>query len=145
LITIPQTRTTLGCTSVVVREDKGSDWLDLCIPTGMLELEFPNIYTILRDNNHKLWLKDIDDVFIRVADEVYRHVPFDLALIGEEASGFGGKAELVSNDAWFLQDVQDGGYLLSPSLFSRLSLILNPISLSSGLLWIPWAENSQST
>ncbi len=133
LITIPQTGTTLGCLSVVVREDKGSDWLDLCIPTGMLGLEFPIQYPILRDNN--LWLKEIDDVFLRVADEVYRRVPFDLALIGEEVSGLVDKAEVFSNVGL----LKDGGYLLSPALFSQLSsTTLNPVSLPAGLLWIPF-------
>lgn len=36
----------LGCVTHTVRETDGSDWLDLCIPTGMLELVFDTHYPL---------------------------------------------------------------------------------------------------
>ena len=44
----------LGCVTHVVRETDGSDWLGLCVPTGMLELVYDVAYPLYFESN--LWM-----------------------------------------------------------------------------------------
>jgi hypothetical protein len=87
---------TVGCVSHVVREDEGSDWVDLCIPTGMLELAFPVTYPIDRESNR--WTFQLDRFLASVGADVFRLRRFELAVIGEEASGIVSSKTLSADD-----------------------------------------------
>jgi hypothetical protein len=81
----------LPCLSVVVREssDGGSDWLDLCFPTGAL-CEVYDLYGSAPDYvdpSWRPWAEPLDLWFAEIARTVYRETPFRLGLIGEEVSG----------------------------------------------------------
>ena len=75
---------TLGCIVMSVRDDE-SDWLDVSIPTGMLEAVYKIEYPLSHDGNG--WLGDIEGGLLSIAVLVNETVPFDLATIGDEASG----------------------------------------------------------
>src|SRR5664279_3359641 len=52
----------LGCLTFTVREERDSDWLDISIPTGMLNLAFPAVYPLVYDTNP--WLPQLDRLLI---------------------------------------------------------------------------------
>ncbi|HEX2094038.1 MAG TPA: hypothetical protein VHG28_16670 [Longimicrobiaceae bacterium] len=124
----------VGCLSWTVREEEGSDWLDLCVPTGMLVslgLRHP-----LNLGSDPLLLQ-LDALFLRVAERLHAAVPFDLALVGEEVSGQVSAAWLTP--AWL---ERYGGCLLSASLWERLAPRVPARQLGSGLRWVPFARSS---
>ncbi len=124
--------TELGITCVFVREEGGSDWLDFCIPTGILQLVFPRDYPLFASTNP--WLAEIDRVLLELANTVYAAQPFDLALIGEEVSGQGDAGQVTATD------VANGGYLLPAGLLQRLHPEVPSVRLSSDLHWFPYAD-----
>ena len=128
----PAGRPAIGIVCVMVREQGGSDWLDLCCPTGMLgyrpEL---NDYGSYETN---LWVDGIDEVLLRIAAAVYAAAPFDLALIGEEVSGQGYAGTVTP------MDLARGGYLLPSDLLQRLQPEVPSVRLSSDLHWFPYAD-----
>src|SRR5262249_51890847 len=75
----------LGCLSLTVREEEGFDWLDFCIPSGMLEKKYSVSYPLIPENNS--FLQELETVFAEIAKTVYSISPFDMALIGEEVPG----------------------------------------------------------
>jgi hypothetical protein len=86
----------LGCVTHVVREANGSDWLDLCIPSGMLELAFNIQYPLEYQTN--TWMRAIDHDFAQIAESVFLACPFVLGMIGEEVSGTRHGNELSAED-----------------------------------------------
>jgi len=122
----------LGCLSLTVREEQGSDWLDFCLPTGMLAVAFPVAYPLLAQANP--WLTEINRVLLTLADAVHAAQPFELALIGEEVSG-----QVYARDIT-AADVAGGGYLIPPSLVQRLRPDVPSVTLPSGLRWFPSAR-----
>lgn len=78
-------RAEVGFVVVIVRERGGSAWVDLCIPTGMLERVYEVDHPLARATNP--WLEDLERRLEAVGRFVHRESPFELALIGEEVSG----------------------------------------------------------
>lgn len=123
----------VGCMSLTVREEGGSDWLDLCLPTGMLRQVYPLRYSIdattRRDNP---WLDSIDERMIAIAEHIYSVAPFDFAMLGEEVSG------MLHVETLTADQLSNGGMLLPPKLSHKLGIV-NPRQLHvSGLHWLPW-------
>jgi len=114
--------------SHVVREEDGSDWLDLCIPTGMLQLRFPVEYPLETHSNP--WIHRLDDLYVAIASDVYSAAGFSLGLIGEEVSGELSSATLTSAE-W-----ERGPLLLSESLWTRFSPKREHRRLDNGLMAI---------
>jgi hypothetical protein len=104
----------VGCLMYVVREDNGSDWLDLCIPTGMLSLIFSINYPIYDVSNS--WMDDVDQALIEIGTSIYKAHPFRLALIGEETSG------LTHADSLSLDVLRYGRSLIPKSLWNSVSI-----------------------
>ncbi|MEX1098287.1 MAG: hypothetical protein WED34_19740 [Planctomycetales bacterium] len=118
----------LGCVSHVLRENDGSDWLDLCIPMGMLELAFPVRHPLEYEPN--AWIHRVDYFFARIAHQVYSSGGFRLALIGEEVSGAVSSATIADSvcDRQMLM-------LLPESLWNQLSPVnCRHASLADGLM-----------
>ncbi len=132
-------RISVGCMTLTIRETlsgrEGSDWLDICIPTGMLRLAFPVRYPLLREENP--WLTGVDTVLLGVADAVYRSSAFDLAIIGEEASGVLKASEVTR------EHLTRGGLLVPPHLSRLLRPHADAITLPSGVLWFPPQDDDQ--
>ncbi len=126
LLTIPG-RPQIGIKCVTVREEYGSDWLDFCIPTGMLGHIVNIDYPLCYDTNP--WMDEVNGILLRLADSVYTVAPFDLALIGEEASGYlrAGEASGANLEA--------GGILAPPRLVQRLQPQGPSLILPSGVHW----------
>lgn len=79
------------CTAMTVREDDGPDWLDFCLPEGALALVDPRVHALVDGNPGSFQLlacrRPLDDWLAEIARQVYRTVPFRLALVGCEVSG----------------------------------------------------------
>lgn len=98
----------------------------------MLNLAYPVEYPIVGATNP--WIGEFERVLLDLAGAVYQAVPFDLAVIGEEAMAFS-----VEEQALTAEIVDHGGYLLSPDLASRVKPRRSPEVLPTGLRWFPWA------
>lgn len=77
---------TLPCIITIVRIDCESDWLDISIPQAAFEKAYPYKYPLTENLNP--WLNGVDETFIKLAETIYNQSPFDLAMIGEEISGY---------------------------------------------------------
>jgi hypothetical protein len=118
------------CVSWIIREvENGSDWIDLCIPTAALE-PFGLAHPIVSETPCGV-IEAIDRALLRVAMDIYRDVPFELALIGEEMSGLWSSATIAA------ADLAQGGFVLPERLAQRLGASLAGETLTGGLLWIP--------
>jgi len=109
-----------------------ASWFWLCIPMGMLELVYSISYPItLEPNLH--WMQAVNPVLIDIAQHVYAAVPFDFAVIDEEASAFYSTAMDITPS-----ELEHGGCLISPALFHRVQPRTEWETLPSGLLWRDW-------
>ena len=124
--------TELGITCAIVREEGGSDWLDFCIPTGMLGVAFPVDYPLFASTNP--WLAGVDHALLEQASTIHAAQPFDLALIGEEVSGQRDAGRVTATD------VARGGYLLPAGLLQRLHPEVPSVRLCSDLHWFPYTD-----
>ncbi|MDB5056585.1 MAG: hypothetical protein JWO59_57 [Chloroflexi bacterium] len=113
----------------MVREEQGSDWLDFCIPSGMLAMIFSIDYHWFHETNP--WLQEIDQILLRMADAVYNAAPFDLALIGADVSGW------LRADEARTTDLERGGILVPSILVERLKPSGASTILSTGVHWFP--------
>jgi hypothetical protein len=120
----------VGCASYLVRIEGESDWLDLSVPTGMLELRFPVRYPLDRTTNP--WLADLDRVLGRIAAKVYEVAPFRLGLLGEEASGATSAGELTGADC------ERGGFLVPEHLWRKLAPKRAAELLAPGVVYAPF-------
>lgn len=119
----------VGCISHLVRVETESDWLDLSIPTGMLELRFPVSYPL--DTVTNPWLAAVDRVLVLIAAAVYAVAPFRLGLIGEEASGASSAGEVTA------QDCERGGLLVPDELWRKFDPKRKGERLHPGLVYVP--------
>lgn len=119
----------VGCMSFLIRCDD-ADWLDLSIPTGMLERAFPVTYPLDVETNG--WLREVDDLLASVAARVYGRVPFLLGCLGEECSGCRRASELSRADC------ERGGFLVPAALYERLSPRRSPTPDTQDLNYLPY-------
>jgi hypothetical protein len=120
----------VGCTSYLVRVEGESDWLDLSIPTGMLELRFPVRYPL--DCTTNPWLTEVDRLLGRMAAKIYEVAPFRLGLLGEEASGAGSARELTTADC------ERGGFLVPELLWRKLAPKREADVIFPGVVYAPF-------
>lgn len=78
--------TTLPCVVTIARITGDSDWFKIAIPQAILEKLFPLKYPLTPELNP--WLVRIEELFIRITEKLYNSSPFELALFGEEISGY---------------------------------------------------------
>lgn len=81
----------------VIRIEDESDWLDISIPQATLEQLYPYEYPLTKELNP--WLAKIDEIYIRIAETIYNNSPFELAMIGEEISGYTNQEEITLEDS----------------------------------------------
>lgn len=67
-VELPNTASRMGCEVLSVRDDE-SDWLNVALPTGMLELAYPVAYPLLDDTNP--WIADVQRLLVSIADAIY--------------------------------------------------------------------------
>lgn len=85
---LPNGRRTV-CVVHVIREEgtAAGDWLDVCLPTGALNVAIPEMeYPILAATGRS-WREPIDRWFLEITEQLSRVAPFSAAVIGEEVSG----------------------------------------------------------
>ncbi|WP_433930044.1 hypothetical protein AB3662_39700 [Sorangium cellulosum] len=99
----------LGCLSYFVREEPGSDWLDLSIPTGMLEAAYRVSYPL--DAETDPWLVRLERLLATIGARIFEVEPFQLGLLGEEASGASSASELT------VEECERGGLLVPLQLW----------------------------
>lgn len=83
---ICKTDTILPCVISIIRIEEESDWLDIGIPITALENQYKIEYPLDKEKNP--WLNDIEVIFIAISELIYNRAPFNLAMIGEEVSGY---------------------------------------------------------
>lgn len=120
----------VGCMSHLIRVDGESDWLDLSIPTGMLERRFSISYPL--DTTTNPWMAEFDERLARIGAAIYGVAPFRLGLIGEEASGASSAAELTA------QDCERGGCLVPLSLWGKLAPKREPAMLAKEVAYVAY-------
>jgi hypothetical protein len=81
----------------VIREDGGSDWVDLYLPMGSLGQIFPVHGFPFDDLDHKTWRTEVENWLAELASDIYGKAPFDLALVGFETCGEHRAAEIRKN------------------------------------------------
>lgn len=77
------------CGTVAIREEDGSDWLDLYLPVGALSGLDKRVggFPFEEGTGSRLWREPMDRWLADVAERAFEHVDFSLALIGFEVSG----------------------------------------------------------
>jgi hypothetical protein len=111
----------------MVREEYGSDWLDFCIPMGMLDLIMNINYPLSYSTSS--WMEEVNGALARLADTIYAVAPFDLAYIGEDVSGLWRAGEIKG------ATLEAGGVFAPPSLVRRLQPQAPSLILPSGAHW----------
>jgi hypothetical protein len=124
----------VGCETFTIREEDGSDWLNLSVPTAMLASL--NWYYDPLGMGYSSRLKLVDATYAEIADRVHRAAPFAFAELGLEVSGEHYQATLTTGQ--MLASRGYSGYLLPPELYARLaqSDFGAVTTLPSGLVWI---------
>lgn len=117
------------CVSWVIREvGRGSDWIDLCIPTSALE-RFGVAYPLVSETPCTL-INAIDRALLNVAVSVFGRAAFELALIGEEVSGMWSSATVAPHD------LTQGGFLLPDNLARQAGAFSHAEIVAPGLWWV---------
>ena len=83
----------LPCVITIIRTEEESDWLDIAIPQAIFEKLYPYKYPLTKELNP--WLEKVDEVLIKLAEIIYKHSTFDLAMIGEEISGYTNQQDIT--------------------------------------------------
>jgi len=77
----------IGCSTVLIREEKGSDWIILGLPMGALGEHYSVGAYPINDGNSVEWKREIEAWFINIAEGVFSKASFRLALTGWNAGG----------------------------------------------------------
>lgn len=126
-----------GCLWTVMH-DPETDWLALCIPSGMLERLYPVAYPLTLALNPRL--AEVEEALVEIADSIAATIPFDFATLGEEAFAVTQPTDVEGVSRWVA--CGEGGLLIGPRIWSRLRpQPSNTITLASGLRWLPLAGN----
>jgi len=120
----------LGCLSWFIRDEPGSDWLDLSIPLGMLEATFAVAHPIDRATNP--WIATLESTLVAIAASVFAEAPFRLGLLGEEASGAYAASELTA------ERCEIGGLLVPSATWEAHAPKRVPSIAAPGLLFAPY-------
>ncbi|MFF3099440.1 hypothetical protein [Viridibacillus arvi] len=83
----------LPCVIFVTRIENESEWLDITIPQASFEKIFPYKYPLTYELNP--WLNKIDEIYTGLAETIFANSPFDLAMIGEEITGYTNQEEIT--------------------------------------------------
>lgn len=119
----------LGCYSSFSSISR-TNWFSLSIPLAMLDNVFQVTYPLSRPEN-KVWMSHIDTILISIGRRIYSANPFELALIGEEASAIS-----VDSMAKLQSTVEmDEALLVPDALYTRLDVAPRGIRFPEGLWW----------
>ena len=124
------------CAVAAVREDRGDDWLDLCIPLEALGRGDARIggFPFEPDGGASLsWRRPIDDWLARLADEIRQETGFRHAVIGFEVSG-SVRAETLTDQP------EDRPY----ALVIWVSKELSPHSVTRGIQAVPRSDDTDA-
>ena len=127
----------LGVRAIVLRETEGSDWIALCVPTGMMERRGYRIEDPLSEG----FLGALDRAFLKIAEQICASAPFDLALFGEEVSGLLHMRDFFERSERAEWYVRHGGLLVRPALLKELSTRVVAERRPNGLLYIERSRN----
>lgn len=98
----------------LIRVEGESDWLDLSIPQSTLQQFYPCQYPLTKKLNP--WLAEVDEILIKLAETIFYQSPFEIAMIGEEISGYKNEEEFT------LEDVKKVTSILPITLQNRLGI-----------------------
>lgn len=103
-------------------------WFILFIPLSMLSLAYPVNYTHSITHRGNPWTIKVDKILALIGAQVYETIPFQLGVLGEEASSRSVQEQLAD-----LAD--DSGFLVPTSLFEQQKVIPHGLSSPGGLWW----------
>lgn len=109
----------------VIRVKDESDWITIAIPSAWLEERYLVNYPLIKAEND--WLNNIDEMYIALAEMIFKSSPFKLAIIGEEISGITNHVEISE------KFVNNHICLLPPELQIQLNLHQQGKELSNQL------------
>ncbi|WP_437726967.1 hypothetical protein [Sorangium sp. So ce861] len=119
----------LACMSWFIREEAGSDWLDLSIPTGMLEAAYGASSPL--DAQKDPWLVRLERLLATIGARIFEVEPFQLGLLGEEVSGASSASDLT------VEECEWGGLLVPLQLWESCGSRRAPELIAPGLAFIP--------
>lgn len=105
---------TLPCAISINSIAGESEWLDISIPQAAFEKTYPYKYPLTENLNP--WLNGVNETFIKLAETVFKQSPFDLAMIGEEISGY------TNQETITLELLEKSTYILPIGLQKRLEI-----------------------
>jgi hypothetical protein len=117
----------LGISISTIREEN-NDWISISFATGMLTTAFKIKYPLYSETNS--WIKIIDTFFLALCDKLYKNIKFEIAIIGEEVSGYIAESELTN------KEMENGGILIQENTYRRLHGKVEYSKLPSGLFYI---------
>ena len=87
LATLPNGKR-VACATCAVREEEGSDWLDLFLPLGSLGSAYAvGAFPFDDSSRSREWREPLDGWLTSLGQRVFARVPYALGLIGFEVSG----------------------------------------------------------
>lgn len=117
----------VGCYTQFLDNDYEA-WCLLCIPMGMVEQLYTVNYGEYEAN--AWWESELDAFLAQIAMRVYAQVPFELGILGHEAS-----AELIYLDKLGPQFLTQTNLLIPDAQFARFGVFPHGFHLGKGLWW----------
>lgn len=118
----------VGCRSVFL-EYSAVSWLLLSIPMAMLELVFNVDYAVPKRN--RAWMAKLGSLLAQIGAHVYSRIPFEIGMLGEEASAGGPIHQFVP------EVLVGGARLLVPEpQFRRAGVAPVGVDMGGGLWWV---------
>lgn len=117
----------VGCASYF-SSGKDVTWFVLYIPLAMLTRVYPVNYEYPITHEGNPWTVQIDEVLAAIGTRVYREFPFNIGVLGEEASA-------VPMGKYLAELAHDTGLLVPESLFQHMGVRPYGLGTTEGLWW----------
>ena len=124
-----------GCGSYFTSWDE-TTWFSLYISLGQLEHIFPVHYPLGSEDDQ--WLSIVDGSLALVGSHIYREMAFEVAALGEEASGFS-----IQDVLEHLADAPAPNWLVPETLFKQHNIAPHGKNMG-GELWWTGGDNTPS-
>ena len=124
----------VGCRTVFLDNDYEA-WCLLALPMGMVEHLYPVNYgpqghLDLSDADNAWVRAELDPLLVRLAGRVYAQTPFELGILGWEAT-----AALISLDKLTPQFLTRTNLVVPDAQFARFGVVPHGLRLAEGVWW----------
>ena len=118
-----------GCGSYFSYSDPET-WFVLYIPLALLEIVYPVDYALPITHKENPWTSVVDENLALIGMRLYRQIPFELGVLGEEVAGISSPDTLTTRTL-----LESSGLLVPESLFVRRNVSPHGTSSPVGLWW----------